>query len=535
MGLPLEARKGLPFPPGSLLAQRTERALRRRRGLASFWYLEPRMRSATIYRYAVPAAILIVLLNAWVAMHALGTLFAAERWLAHTLEVLRVSDDAMLQYTTANSSARGYLLTADPIFSTRFESAEIAVKAAVDHLKVLTADNPLQQERVALLRSRLAVKLGTLEAAMVVRRGHAGGAVDPLILQPALADSPDGGITVRYAVDQITAEEDRLLNNRTQETHAARQRVIATFVGATLLDLLFLIVAFRLLLASTERRAQLAARAAEINQLNAELTLLNSGLESSVERRTLELQAANKELEAFSYSVSHDLRAPLRTIDGFSLALQEDFAEALNDEGRDYIKRVRTGVQRMGTLIDALLQLSRVTRSEVVRETVDFSQLATNVFNELQAGEPERRVEWSAEPGVAVEGDTRLLRVALENLIGNAWKFTARTPAAKIAFGSSPREAGSQAGTVYFIRDNGAGFDMAYVDRLFTAFQRLHGDRDFKGSGIGLATVSRIISRHHGHIWAESQVGHGATFSFTLAAPASSAIAVMEKAEPAIV
>ena len=231
-----------------------------------------------------------------------------------------------------------------------------------------------------------------------------------------------------------------------------------------------------------------------------------------MEQRTHELEVSNQELEAFSYSVSHDLRAPLRTIDGFSLALEEDFAEKLDAQGRDHISRVRNGVQRMGTLIDSLLQLSRVTRSDTQRERVDLSQLATLVFREIQTGDPEREVNWIAQPGVMAEADPRLMRIAFENLIGNAWKFTARTPGATITFGSS-RQNGK---TVYFLRDDGAGFDMQYVDRLFTAFQRLHGERDFKGSGIGLATVSRIIRRHRGSIWAEGEPGKGATFFFTL-------------------
>jgi light-regulated signal transduction histidine kinase (bacteriophytochrome) len=165
-------------------------------------------------------------------------------------------------------------------------------------------------------------------------------------------------------------------------------------------------------------------------------------------------------------------------------------------------------------LIDSLLQLSRVTRSDAQRELVDLSQLATLIFRELESGAPERKVQWIAQPGVMAEADPRLMRVAFENLIGNALKFTARTADAAITFGSS-----SQNGkTVYFLRDNGAGFDMKYVDRLFTAFQRLHGERDFKGSGIGLATVSRIIRRHHGSIWAEGEPGKGAAFFFTLTA-----------------
>jgi light-regulated signal transduction histidine kinase (bacteriophytochrome) len=256
--------------------------------------------------------------------------------------------------------------------------------------------------------------------------------------------------------------------------------------------------------------------ATRIAALNTELTQLNTALEVRVKQRTRELEASNQELEAFSYSVSHDLRAPLRTIDGFSLALLEDFSDKLNDEGRDYIARVRSGVQRMGTLIDALLQLSRVTRSELQADAADLSQLATLVFHELEASDRGRSVTFEAEPHVLVHGDPRLLRIALENLIGNAWKFTSKTEHARIEFGTRPATGDEAGDTVYFIRDNGAGFDMNYVDRLFTAFQRLHGDRDFKGSGIGLATVSRIIRRHHGMIGATGEPGRGATFYFTL-------------------
>jgi light-regulated signal transduction histidine kinase (bacteriophytochrome) len=295
---------------------------------------------------------------------------------------------------------------------------------------------------------------------------------------------------------------------------SARHWVWGSFTLAFVLDFLLLVAAFELLVRAGRDREKIAASSEEIGALNRQLTVANEELESRVEERTHELAASNQELEAFSYSVSHDLRAPLRTIDGFSLALEEDFGEKLDAQGKDYISRVRNGVQRMGTLIDSLLQLSRVTRSDAQRERVDLSYLATLVFREVQAGDPEREVNWIAQPGMMAEADPRLMRIAFENLIGNAWKFTARTPDATVTFGSSPQDGK----TVYFLRDNGAGFDMQYVDRLFTAFQRLHGERDFKGSGIGLATVSRIIRRHHGSIWAEAEPGKGATFFFTLTA-----------------
>ena len=470
------------------------------------------------YRLLMLGAIVIVLLNTWMAAHALNTLFNAEHWLAHTLETLTQTEGTFLNMSTANSSARAYLLTGAQEFDNRYHEAATTVYVNVSRLQQLTVDNTRQQQQIAVLRTRISVKLGALDAAMSMRRGHKGTAfISPVVLRPALAESPDGGISVRQAITQIENEEKRLLQERNGQARAARRNVIATFTGATLLDLVLLVIAFQQLIRSRDDQHQLTERAMKIIGLNAELKGLNTDLEARVEQRTRELEISNQELQAFSYSVSHDLRAPLRTIDGFSLALVEDFSDCLNEEGRDYIKRVRGGVQRMGTLIDALLQLSRVTRSDLQRENVDLSQLAVLIFDELKAVEEHREVQFSAEPGVIADADPRLMRVAFENLLGNALKFTSRTPDAQIEFGQTAQDGQ----TVYFIRDNGAGFDMQYVDRLFTAFQRLHGDRDFKGSGIGLATVSRIIRRHHGSIWAEGEPGRGATFLFTLDASSS--------------
>ena len=351
---------------------------------------------------------------------------------------------------------------------------------------------------------------------ITIKQSHPGGMLTPEALRPALAESPDGGASVRFAITQIENEEWRLLAQRTTEAQSAKHNVIGTFAAAVALDLVLLVIAFQQLVRAREDREQLAARSEQINVLNTKLQSLNSDLEARVAQRTRELEISNQELQAFSYSVSHDLRAPLRTIDGFSLALLEDYADRLDADGRDFIGRVRGGVQRMGTLIDALLQLSRVTRSELQREEVDLSQLSTLIFEELYGLEAGRTVKFDAEKGVFARADPRLLRVAFENLLGNALKFTSKTPEARINFGHVVNDGK----TVYFIRDNGAGFDMQYVDRLFTAFQRLHGDRDFKGSGIGLATVSRIILRHHGEIWAEGAPGQGATFFFTLDAAA---------------
>ncbi|MDQ4127911.1 MAG: CHASE domain-containing protein [Actinomycetota bacterium] len=225
-----------------------------------------------------------------------------------------------------------------------------------------------------------------------------------------------------------------------------------------------------------------------------------------------ELEATNRELEAFSYSVSHDLRAPLRTIDGFSQILQEDYAERLDEEGVDYLGRVRAASKHMAGLIDDLLDLSRVGRRPLSRERVDLSGLVAGILEDLRLSEPGRKVEFVTEEDVAVWADAGLLKVALENLLGNAWKFTSREPEARIEFGV---QAGGER-PVYYVRDNGAGFDQAYSDKLFGAFQRLHGQEEFEGTGIGLATVARIIHRHGGRVWAEGRVGEGATFYFTL-------------------
>ncbi len=250
----------------------------------------------------------------------------------------------------------------------------------------------------------------------------------------------------------------------------------------------------------------------ERKQAEEQVRKLNAELEKRVQDRTAQLETSNQELETFAYSVSHDLRAPLRGIDGWSLALVEDFGDKLDGEARHYLGRVRSEAQRMGQLIDDLLRLSRVTRAPLERESVDLTSLARCVADTLSEVHAGRQIEFAIEPGLGAQGDARLLEVVLTNLLGNAVKFSGKQPAARIEFGRTEQE-GQPA---FYVRDNGAGFDMAYARALFGPFQRLHRASDFPGTGIGLATVQRIIHRHGGRIWADAQVDRGATFYFTL-------------------
>jgi light-regulated signal transduction histidine kinase (bacteriophytochrome) len=247
--------------------------------------------------------------------------------------------------------------------------------------------------------------------------------------------------------------------------------------------------------------------AAANRELNAAFESLRAAKEAA--------DAANRELEAFSYSVSHDLRAPLQSIDGFSLALLEDYGGLMDERGADYLRRVRNATQRMGRLIEDMLRLSRLTRSVLNPAMVDLSALATRAATELREAQPARKVSFRIAEGLRTVGDPNLLKVVLDNLLGNAWKFTGKRDRAEIEFGTAETDGE----TAYFVRDDGAGFDMAYAGKLFDTFQRLHSEKEFSGNGIGLSLVQRIVRRHNGRVWAQGTVGRGATFYFTLNLP----------------
>lgn len=262
--------------------------------------------------------------------------------------------------------------------------------------------------------------------------------------------------------------------------------------------------------------ASLQQELSERRKAEAQIRQLNEELEQRVRQRTAQLEMSNKELESFSYSVSHDLRAPLRAINGYSQALLEDYSSRLDETARDYLQKIRTATRNMERLIDDLLNLARITRSQMTFQELDLSRLFDEIMAELRAAEPERQAIIRLQPGLTALGDEQLLRIMMTNLCSNAWKFTRKKAVAEIEFGLQAQESGPAA---FFIRDNGAGFHMAYADKLFNSFQRLHAPDEFEGTGIGLAIVKRIVQRHGGRIWAEGKPDKGATFYFTIAAP----------------
>lgn len=459
-------------------------------------------------------AILIVSWNAWFAFRSVEVLLNSERWVEHTWQCINQVERILNSAVEAENGNRGYLLTGDSSYLAPFSAAAHDLPAELDTFQALTSDNSDQQARITDLRAVLEQRLALLQQGINLRRFGNSTGVEALVVSGTGEAHMD---RVRQLAGSMELEEQHLLADRTADAHAASLRARFAVALASALDFTLIVFMFRYLAREREQRIateltaeKLASSRLEIERNAAEIHALNATLEERVRQRTAELENTNRELEAFSYSVSHDLRAPLRTIDGFSLALEEDYADAVDATGRDYIKRVRSGVQRMGQLIDALLQLSRITRAEITREDFDLTDLAQSVAANLRDENPDCDLTFNIESGLSAEADPKLLRVALENLMGNAVKFSSKKPSTVVDFGWDPAQ------SAWFVRDHGAGFDMYYADKLFNAFNRLHGDKDFKGSGIGLATVARAIRRHHGRIWADSTVDRGATFWFTL-------------------
>ncbi len=459
-------------------------------------------------------AFAVVGLNTWLAFRAVNSLVQSEYWVDHTWQSVDQVERIMSSAKDAETGNRGYLITGDDSYLAPYSVATRDLPIELNHFEKLTSDNPAQLARLREMRGAIDRRLDLLQQGIDLRRRGSVDSSHALILTGTGKVEMDN---LRRIADQMEAAEHALLVQRIAIATSSSRQARSTLALASCLDFLLIVLMFRYFVreramrVASERDAErLAVARAEAEERADEVRSLNATLENRVKLRTAELETTNRELEAFSYSVSHDLRAPLRTIDGFSLALEEDYANLVDDVGRDYIRRVRNGVQRMGQLIDALLQLSRITRAELNREEIDVSEMANALVADIRERSPAAAVTFQIESGLHANADLRLLNVALENLLGNAVKFSSKVVAPVVEFGWDSEQ------KAWFVRDNGAGFDMVYADKLFNAFHRLHGDKDFTGSGIGLATVARVVHRHQGRIWAQSTVNHGATFWFTL-------------------
>ncbi|MCY1073245.1 sensor histidine kinase [Archangium lansingense] len=445
------------------------------------------------------------MLLAGVLLWAVGDLIQAQENARHSQVALTQLERVRQLLIDRETGVRGYLLTGEPSFLEPYHAAGQQLPLALEELERILVGQPQQQAWIQTLRERR--QEWEQVADQMLSRFHQQGDWLSLVRSGAGKTRMDA---MRATLEAIAAEERQRATLQALEAERAG-RVVLIMGGLWTL-------AVGVLLAWLSRR-QLITLArdydASLSEVRAQADALRASearLESRVAQRTVELTAANKELESFSYSVSHDLRSPLRAIDGFAQAMREDEGARLSPEGLRLLTRLQGAATRMGQLIDDLLQLSRVTRAELQREPVNLSTLSASVLQELRQREPGRDVTCSLQPGLTVQGDPRLLRVLLENLLGNAWKFTSKRSGAHIELFAET----ANGVTHYAVRDNGVGFDMAYAGKLFSPFQRMHKPSEFPGTGIGLATVQRIVHRHGGEISAQATLGGGATFRFSL-------------------
>jgi signal transduction histidine kinase len=441
-------------------------------------------------RIAFFTAIFSLVLSALVAYLCIDRLLENEKLVLHTHEVQTALGVLNSTIGAAGRNRTGFIITGNQDYRINFRESLPPIAKVQNHIKELIADNPKQRELNQKLEAVTSQRIDRLKKSVALKENN------------STTEKQEGETTAQIVelagetnaiIDQMRDEEQQLMEVRVNRSQRLFRLTIVSLALAMGLALVFFVIHYRLL--EEELRARKKA-------------------ERDVSAKNRELQNVNQELETFSYSVSHDLRSPLRAIDGFSHALLEDHSSQLDAEAVALLSKVTGAARRMRELIDDLLKLSRVTRGALKKERVDLTGMAEEIVKQLRQADPRTRIQFVNTPGVTVEADQGLLKIALENLLENSFKFTSKQPEGMVQLGVQKGDRGE----TIFIRDNGAGFDMQYADRLFGPFQRLHPVEDFPGTGIGLATTQRIIRRHGGDIWVESERDKGATFYFTLKA-----------------
>lgn len=434
------------------------------------------------------ASVVLLILVFALAIVAVRGYGSTNRWVAHSYEVVAELEGLAASLAEAESVWRGFISSGDPAYLKERDAVLIRLDQHLQAAKQLTLDNAAQQSRLRELESSLQKRHEQINALIALGQSQGLAAAQHA---PISEDVHQVTSQVSAQIDQLQREETKLLAQRHREDGAWATGLIATFI--TLLVTVVGVLAWLCLRVRVETRAR--ARHAE-----------------SLDRLNLSLQAANRELESFSYSVSHDLRSPLRAIDGYSLMLEEDYAAQLDETARRYIKTIRAGSQRMAALIDDLLTFSRLSRQSLNRQTVDMNMLARRAAAEVLESQPEPKPAVNIAQLPPVPGDPALLRQVWTNLISNAVKYSSKSATPEVLI-----RAETEGRLVrYEVQDNGVGFDMKYADKLFGVFQRLHSMDEYPGTGVGLAIVQRIINRHEGAVTAKGERGKGATFGFTL-------------------
>jgi signal transduction histidine kinase len=462
------------------------------------------------------AGVFMLLVSAAVSYHFTSAFGEALGRLSHIQEVLKEVERVETTILELQAAQRAYILTGAPALREQFDEAKRSLPARLDAVYSLTADNPQQQRNVAEIRPAIEAQVAWAETTMDTY-DHAGATA--AALQVASGSGVPLGRAVRIRLGQIRTEEYRLLGLREGDTTLASKNTFLVLPLGTIVSMVLLALGIFFLNAGARERA-LYQR--QLEQSYREIRAMRDALEERVVARTAELEATNRELEAFTYTVSHDLRAPLRAVDGYSQAVIEDFGPALPAECSRLLRIIRTSAQHMGQLIDDLLMFSRLGRQAVSRVETDTAKLVNAAIGDLEAQLKGRRIEFLVGPLPPMSCDPALMRQVWVNLLSNAAKYSAKREHAVVEVGF--KEQGVEG--FYFVRDNGSGFDMRYANKLFGVFQRLHRADEFEGTGVGLAIVHRVVIRHGGRIWAEGVVDEGATFSFTVPRPAVTSAAV---------